>query len=289
MQLWAGVVEFIAVAESHSFTAAAKRLNTSTAHVSRQVSNLEERLAIKLLYRTTRKVSLTEEGTVYYHHCRLALDGLEEAERAVSSLNDKPRGIIRMTAPVTYGEQFIMPVIIEYMQQHPDIEVICNLTNQQIDLLEGSYDLAIRLGALPDSSMIARRLTSRTRFVCASPEYIERQGMPHTLSELGQHNCLVGNNSHWQFTENGKARSIRVHGSLTCSSGYTLLNAALKGIGLIQLPSYYVGDAIASGSLRKVLQQYQEPEENIWALYPQNRHLSPKVRRLVELLEQRLP
>ncbi|MEZ9538828.1 LysR substrate-binding domain-containing protein [Shewanella sp. 10N.286.51.B8] len=286
---WEGVYEFVAVAETDSFTAAGKRLAISTAQVSRQISQIENRLSTKLFYRTTRKVSLTEEGHIFYRHCRQVIDGLEEAERAISSLQNKPQGLIKLTAPVTYGESFVMPIVTDYMQQHPDVEVICELTNRQLDLVEGGYDLAIRLGRLPDSSMMAKRLTSREQFVCAAPDYINRFGAPYSLSELSLHNCLVGSQPHWHFNEQGQARSIKVQGNLQCSSGISLLNAAIKGLGIVQLPGYYVAEAIAAGKLSVILESYKQQQEGIWALYPHNRHLSPKVRLLVDKLAAELP
>ncbi|MDO6619079.1 MULTISPECIES: LysR substrate-binding domain-containing protein [unclassified Shewanella] len=286
---WEGVYEFVAVAETDSFTAAGKRLAISTAQVSRQISQIENRLSTKLFYRTTRKVSLTEEGHIFYRHCRQVIDGLEEAERAISSLQNKPQGLIKLTAPVTYGESFVMPIVTDYMQQHPDVEVICELTNRQLDLVEGGYDLAIRLGRLPDSSMMAKRLTSREQFVCAAPDYINRFGAPYSLSELSLHNCLVGSQPHWHFNEGGQARSIKVQGNLQCSSGISLLNAAIKGLGIVQLPGYYVAEAIAAGKLSVILESYKQQQEGIWALYPHNRHLSPKVRLLVDKLAAELP
>ncbi|OAN14307.1 LysR family transcriptional regulator [Photobacterium jeanii] len=288
MLLWEGVMEFVAVAERESFTSAAKQLGISTAQVSRQISALETRLSTKLFYRTTRKVSLTEEGQIYYRHCRQVIDGLEEAERAITSLRDKPQGLVKLTAPVTYGEQFIMPLLNDFQLQYPEVAISVDLTNQQVDLVEAGYDLAIRLGHLSSSSMMAKKLTSRTQYVCASPQYLATYGTPHSLSELSQHNCLLGNHDHWRFQESDKAKSVKVGGSLRCNSGYGLLDAALKGLGLVQLPDYYVSEALASGRLVAVLTQYQEPEEGIWALYPHNRHLSPKVRMLVDYLAQGL-
>ncbi|KMV31268.1 LysR family transcriptional regulator [Photobacterium swingsii] len=288
MFLWEGVMEFVAVAERESFTSAAKKLGISTAQVSRQISALESRLSTKLFYRTTRKVSLTEEGAIYYRHCRQVLDGLEEAERAITSLRDKPQGLVKLTAPVTYGEQFIMPLVNDFQQLYPDVSINVDLTNQQIDLVEAGYDLAIRLGRLSSSTMMAKRLTTRTQFVCGSPDYLTKYGIPHSLSELHQHNCLVGNHDHWRFQDQGKEKSIKVDGSLRCNSGYGLLDAVRKGLGLTQLPDYYVSEDLAEGNLVAVLTQYQEPEEGIWALYPHNRHLSPKVRMLVDYLAQQL-
>jgi len=288
MFLWEGVSEFVSVAQTSSFTAASKILGISTAQVSRQVSALENRLNTKLFYRTTRKVSLTEEGSVYYRHCRQVMAGLEDAERAISNLRNAPQGLVKLTAPVTYGEKYIMPLVIDFMAQYPEVEVTVVLSNQTVDLVEGGYDLAIRLGKLGDSSMMAKRLTSRTQYVCASPKYLEQFGIPHSLSELKQHNCLVGNTDHWRFIESGKEKSIRVSGSLTCNSGYGLRDAAIKGVGLIKLPDYYISEDLKSGDLVSILENYQEPEEGIWALYPQNRHLSPKVRLLVDYLAEQL-
>lgn len=289
MMPWDGVVEFVAVAQTESFTQAASRLGISTAQVSRQVSQLENRLAIKLFYRTTRKVSLTEEGAIYFRHCRQVLDGLEEAERAISSLQHSPQGLIRMTAPVTYGERFVMPIVVDFMAQYPQVEVICELTNKQLDLVDGSYDLAIRLGRLADSSLIAKRLSSRRQYVCASPAYLKQYGVPENLTDLNQHDCLIGTNSHWHFDEQGKEKVIKVQGRLQCSSGMTLLDAAIRGMGVVQLPGYYVNEAIAQGQLTVLLAQYQQAKEGIWALYPQNRHLSAKVRLLVDMLAEKLP
>ncbi|OKL43301.1 LysR substrate-binding domain-containing protein [Pseudovibrio exalbescens] len=277
MQVLEGVSEFAAVAETSSFTVAGKRLGISTAQVSRQVSALEHRLGTKLFYRTTRKVSMTEAGQLYYQQCRRALDELEEAERAVTNLQLTPRGLLRLTAPVTYGEGTIAPILNDYLSRYPDVEAQLHLTNQMVDLVADGYDLAIRLGKLEDSTLMARRLTSRTFYVCASPDYLARHGEPHALSELDQHRCLLGTQDTWRFQEQGRARSVRVKGRLRCNSGWALVDAALKGMGLIQLPDYYVKDYIEAGELVSLLEPYQEREDGIWGVYPHNRHLSPKV------------
>lgn len=240
MMKWEGISEFVYVAEYESFTLAAKEMAISTAQVSRQVSALEKRLSVKLLYRTTRKVSLTEEGRIFYQHCRAVLDGLDAAEQAVTHLQSKPQGRIKLTAPVTYGEQQLLPLVNDFMVQYHDIEVTAFLSNQKIDLLEGGYDLAIRIGKLQDSSMMAKKLSHRTNFVCAAPAYIAQYGIPHTLTELSHHNCLLGTLDYWHFKEAGKERNIRVTGRVRYNSGYSLVDAALKGLGMVQLPDYYV-------------------------------------------------
>jgi DNA-binding transcriptional LysR family regulator len=198
---WEGVSEFVAVAEVESFTAAASRLGISTAQVSRQVGALETRLAIKLFYRTTRKVSITEMGQIYYNHCRQVLDGLVEAERAITDLHRTPKGKLNLTAPVTYGENQIAPLVNGFIAHFPGLEVNLTLTNQKLDLVAESYDLAIRLGQLEDSTMMAKRLASRTNFICASPDYLATQSVPYTLSELDQHNCLQGSVEYWRFED----------------------------------------------------------------------------------------
>ena len=285
---WDGITEFVYVAEYESFTRAAKEMAISTAQVSRQVSALEKRLNIKLLYRTTRNVSLTEEGRVYYQHCRSVLDSLDAAEQAVSNLSLKPQGMIRLTAPVTYGEQQLLPLVNDFMVQYGDIEVSAFLSNQNIDLIEGGFDLAIRIGKLSDSTMMAKKLSHRTNFVCASPSYIDQYGMPYSLTELSKHNCLLGTLDYWHFKELGKDRNVRVVGKIRYNSGYSLVDAALKGLGVVQLPDYYVDKHLESGELITLLDNYREPEEGIWAVYPHNRHLSPKIRLLVDYLAKRL-
>ena len=169
-----------------------------------------------------------------------------------------------------------------------DIEVTAFLSNQKIDLVEGGYDLAIRIGKLRDSTMMAKKLSSRTNFVCASPSYIEKYGIPHSLTELSQHNCLLGTRDYWHFKEVGKEKNIRVTGKVNYNSGYSLVDAALKGLGIVQLPDYYVQKHLASGELVSLLDNYREPEEEIWAVYPHNRHLSPKIRLLVDYLAEGL-
>ena len=299
---WDGISEFVYVAEHESFTRAAKELGISTAQVSRQISALEKRLNIKLLYRTTRKVSLTEEGRVFYQHCRGVLDGLDAAEQAVSNLQSKPQGRIKLTAPVTYGEQQLLPLINDFMVQYSDIEVTAFLSNQKIDLIDGGYDLAIRIGKLSDSTMMAKKLSRRTNFVCAAPAYLEKYGTPSSLSDLSQHNCLLGTRDYWHFidfketdskkTDYGKnadkEKNLRVSGTVQYNSGHSLVDAALKGLGIVQLPDYYVQKYLASGELVSLLDNYREPEESIWAIYPHNRHLSPKIRLLVDYLAERL-
>ncbi len=284
MTRWEGIREFVAVAETSSFTQAARQLGLSVAQVSRQVKDLEQRLSTELLHRTTRKVSVTEAGALYYQHCRPLLDGVAEAERAVTHLQDKAIGQLKITAPITFGDERIMPLINDFIGLHPQVQVDSLLTNQTLNLVEDGFDLAIRLGRLPDSSMKARRLSSRRLHVCASPEYLKAHGEPHSLGELQRHNCLLGTLDYWRFQEGERERNLRVRGNLRANSGRSLLDAAIKGLGLVQLPDYYVNDVIQTGQLMPLLTRYEPEQEGIWALYPASRHLSSKVRLLVDHL-----
>ncbi|MDF2155842.1 LysR family transcriptional regulator [Vibrio sp. CAU 1672] len=288
MANWEGVSEFVAVAETNSFTTAANKLNTSVAQVSRRVSALEERLAVKLLHRTTRKVSLTEAGQLYYQQCKPLVEGLDLAELAVTQMQAEPKGLLRVTAPVTYGEMNLAPLLHQFLDKYSQVNLDFILTNQKLDLIEQGVDVAIRLGRLQDSSLIAKRLASRQLFVCASPAYLQRCGEPHTLSELSHHQCLAGTADYWHFKQQKELKSLRISGRIKCNSGFALVDAAKRGLGLVQLPDYYVQDALATGELVEVLSDYRAEREGIWALYPPNRNLSPKVRLLIDFLAEKL-
>ncbi|WP_404972287.1 LysR family transcriptional regulator [Vibrio campbellii] len=288
MANWEGVSEFVAVAETNSFTGAANKLKTSVAQISRRVSALEERLAVKLLHRTTRKVSLTEAGQLYYQQCKHLVEGLELAELAVTQMQAEPKGLLKVTAPVTYGEMNLAPLLHRFIEKYPQVNLELNLTNQKLDLIEQGVDVAIRLGRLQDSSLIAKRLSSRQLYVCASPAYLDRSGEPHTLSELSHHQCLVGTADYWHFKEQKREKSLRVSGRIKCNSGFALVDAAKRGLGLVQLPDYYVQEALDNGELVEVLTDYRDDREGIWALYPQNRNLSTKVRLLIDFLAENM-
>lgn len=285
---WQGISEFVSVAENQSFTLGAKKIAVSTGHASRQISSLEQRLNVKLFYRTTRKVSLTEEGKVFYQHCRSVLDGLNEAERAITNLQSMPRGLVKLTAPVTYGESVVLPLINDFLQKYSEVEVTSYLSNRKIIIIDEGYDLAIRLGNLEDSSLMAKKLGSRKNYVCASPSYLNKYGVPHSLSELEKHRCLLGTLDYWRFNEQNRERNIRLTGVLRYNSGFGLVDAALKGLGVVQLPDYYVNSYIKSGELVTILDNFIADAEGIWAVYPHNRQLSPKIRLLVDFIAENL-
>ena len=288
MNRWEGLDEFVAVAECGQFTAAAERLSLSSSQVSRQIAGMEELLQTRLFYRSTRRVALTEAGQTFLQHCQRLQDAREEALRAVGDLGSEPKGLLRMTCAVAYGERFIVPLVTDFMVLHPQLRVDIELSNRTLDLLHEGLDLAIRLGRLQDSRLVATRLAPRQMYLCAAPAYLQRYGRPHSLSELARHNCLIGSSDLWSFQASGRDSSLRVQGNWRCNSGQAVLEAALRGIGLCQLPDYYVLEHLRSGALVSLLDTQQPPDTAVWALYPQQRHLSPKVRQLVEFLKQGL-
>ncbi|MFC3606401.1 LysR family transcriptional regulator [Stutzerimonas tarimensis] len=288
MNRWEGLDEFVAVAECGNFQRAAERLRVSSSHVSRQIVRLEERLQARLLYRTTRRVSLTEAGHTFLGRCQRLMEERDAAFLAVSDLHSAPTGLLRMTSAVAYGERFIVPLVNEFMSNYPHLQVEIELSNRTLDLVHEGFDLAIRLGRLGDSSLVATRVAPRAMYLCAAPAYLERYGRPHTLSELARHNCLIGTSDHWLFQQDGREHPFRPRGNWRCNSGEAVLDAALRGFGLCQLPDFYVQEPIRRGDLVSLLEANQPPNTAVWAVYPQRRHALPKVSLLVEALKKGL-
>lgn len=288
MNRWEGLEEFVAVVECASFSRAAERLRVSSSHVSRQVALLEERLQARLLYRTTRKVSLTEAGQTFFARCQRLIEERDEAFLAITDLHRAPAGLLRMTAAVAYGERFIVPIVNAFMAQYPQLRVEIELTNRVMDLVHEGFDLAIRLGRLENSSLVASRIAPRALYLCAAPAYLERYGRPHSLSELATHNCLIGTSDTWLFRQDGREHLFKPAGNWRCNSGQAVLDAALLGLGLCQLPDYYVRDPLRRGDLVALLDANQPPDTAVWAVSPQRRYPLPKVRLLVEALKDGL-
>lgn len=284
MHHWDRIEAFVEVVRTGSFSAAARRLRVSTSHVSRQVSQLESRLDTQLLYRTTRQTRLTDAGTLYYEHCRHLFDGFREAETALNDFQSRPRGVLRLTSATTFGERFIAPLVNDFQCRHPQLEVQMHLTNRRVELIDEGYDIAIRMGVLEDSTLIARRLCERREYVVGSRAYFEQVPRPHSLAELSNHRCLVGSRDHWLFEVEGSRREVRVAGHWQANSGPAMLDAVLKGLGLAQLPDYYVEDHLQRGELVSVLDPFRHRDTAVWAVYPRHRHLSPKVRQFVDFL-----
>ena len=288
MSRWDGIDEFTAVAEQASFSAAAKRLGQSTSAVSREIARLEDRLQTRLLHRTTRRVELTDAGRDFLARCRRLIDERDEALAAVQPDDQAPRGLLRMTCSVSYGERFIAPAVNTFARQNPELRIELDLDNRLRDLVGDGYDLAVRFGHLTDSRLMARRLASRRLILCASPDYLARRGAPRDLSEIASHDGLIGSAEHWRFTEAGREVTLRPSGRWRCNSGAAVLDATLQGLGLCQLPDFYVAEALATGALISLLDEQRPPDEGVWAVHPHPRHVPPKVRAMIDWLHEGL-
>jgi DNA-binding transcriptional LysR family regulator len=285
---------FAKVVESSSFTGAAARLGISASMVSQHVKELEERLGVRLLNRTTRKVSLTETGRAYYERCTRLLADLVETEEVVSNMHADPRGELRVIATPSFGILQLAPAIADFTERFPAISLELMLSERIVDLIDEGFDVAVWVGQLPDSSLIARQLAPCRMVVCGAPSYFEKHGIPRTPADLTAHNCLTvsGNGLSyyraWHLTAaDGTVLNISPIGSLRTNSGAVQKVAALAGHGLVCLPTYLVGDALQSGRLVTVLDDYTAPPLTLRALYPHNRHLSAKVRAFVDFLAVR--
>lgn len=286
MKHWEAMEAFVEVVRQGSFSAAALKLGVSASHISRLITQLENTLGSTLLFRTTRRIRLSEAGELYYQHCRDLPEALGSAEEMISTLNQAPIGSFKMTCATTFGERYIAPVMNDFLLAHPKIELDFHLTNRAVDLIEEGYDLAIRMGAMKDSSHLSRRLCDRVEHLCASRQYVNQHGMPHTLAELNKHNCLIGSKNHWLFQQDGQRKEVRVSSRWRSNSGPALLDAVRKGLGIAQLPDYYVADDLARGDLVPLLTQYQYPYSGVWLVYPKVRQPSPKLQSVCDYLIQ---
>ena len=289
MDRFTSMTIFVKVVEGNSFAAAARHFRLSPAMVSRHIQVLEERLGAQLLNRTTRRVSPTEIGQAYYQRCRQILADIEEADAAAGDLQAAPRGILKINAPHSFGVKHLAPVVADYLATYPGVSVELTLNDRYVDLIEEGFDLAVRIGRLQDSSLIARRLASVRMVLCAAPEYVKKYGAPQRPQELTGHNCLVYTYSatpgQWHFTgPSGEEESVPVSGRLLANSGDVLKVAALKGEGIALEPTQIVGEELRSGQLVSLMPAFRPPEGAMYAVYPHSRHLSAKVRSFVDFL-----
>ncbi|WP_340115720.1 LysR family transcriptional regulator [Pelagibius sp. 7325] len=279
---------FAEVVEAEGFSAAARRLGLSKSAVSKQVGRLEDRLGVRLLNRTTRRLSLTEAGATFYDACRRVLDEAASAEQAVSDLAAAPRGLLRLNAPMSFGFLHLGPAIPAFHARYPQITVDAAMNDRFVDLVEEGYDVAIRIGALRDSSLVARRLAPCRAVLCASPDYLARRGHPRRPEDLAGHDCLLYANSanprEWTFHGQRGRQAVAVKGPLIANNGDVLCGAAVAGMGITRLPTFIVGPQLREGRLEVVLPGHPLPDQGIHAVYPHGRNLSPKVRVFVDFL-----
>ena len=283
---------FIHIVETGSITAAADRLNLAKSAVSRRLSELEEHLGVELLHRTTRTLNLTDSGKGFYERCVRIMADLEEAENAVSQAHQELSGELRVAAPLTFGIMHLGPAITEFQQLHPAIQFDIDFNDRQIDLIQEGFDVGIRIADLKDSSLIARKLARVSTIVCASPAYLEKFGTPATPEELSEHRCLtysyLPNPNQWTFIDMlGQLQTVKVGKGLQSNNGDFQKEAAVAGLGIVRQPTFICYQAIQNKELIPILQDYEIPSINAYAIYPPTRHLSQRVRTFIDFLVER--
>tara|TARA_R110001592_G_scaffold363396_2_gene687731 strand:- start:155335 stop:156306 length:972 start_codon:yes stop_codon:yes gene_type:complete len=282
---WDGIDEFMHVVETGSFTGAAERLGMSKSYVSKQISQLEDRLKARLVQRTTRKLTLTEVGEIFYRECLPMTRQFEVAESAVADMQQKPQGTLKLALNSRFGVQYMAGAIAAFSRAHPELSVEVHSSFRDVDLVAEGYDLTIRYGNLEDSSLIARSLGGYRLSICAAPEYWKANGQPETMDDLARHNCLTGPERCWMFNPSeGVTEKVKVSGSWLSEDGATIKAAALSGIGIAQLPDFYIKEAVDAGKLAKLHQPWSHYHRETWAVYPNSKHLSTKVRYFMDFL-----
>jgi DNA-binding transcriptional LysR family regulator len=279
---------FAAVVDAGSFVRAAEALDMSKPAVSRHVAELKSRLGVRLLHRTTRRLSLTEEGEVFYGRCRELLANLEEAEAEITSRTGKASGQLKVSAPVSFGLLHLAPLWAGFMARHPDVVLDITLSDRMVDLVEEGFDLAIRIARLPSSSLVSRTLSSSRLVLCASPRYLKTHGAPRQPADLARHTVfaysLLSSGESWEFEGPQGHMSVKVNPRMRTNSGDTCRAVALQHLGLIIQPSFLVAEELRSGALVEVMPQYRSLEFDISAVYPSRKHVLPKVRLLIDYL-----
>lgn len=281
---------FVRVVEDGGFSAAARTLGLTPSAVSKLISRLENRLGVRLMHRTTRAFSLTHEGVAFYQRSARILSDIEEAENAISRLHEAPRGTLKVNAAVAFATYQVVPLLPEFFARYPDVHLQLTVTDRVIDLVEEGVDVAIRIGAKADSSLIARKLADDRRIICAAPDYLSRHGTPLLPTDLARHNCLtwIGNQSglnDWPFEGPEGLYTLPVDGRCEVNSGETLYELIRAGVGIGRIAEFRVGHDIRVGGLVPLLSEHHLTDLlPIYAVYPHRRHLLPKVRAFVDFL-----
>jgi DNA-binding transcriptional LysR family regulator len=282
---------FVSVLDCKSFTAAAESLGLSKQYVSRRLTGLEARLGVRLINRSTRKLSATPLGLTYYERAQRILDDVVEAEQLVSLQSASPRGLIRLSAPMSFGTLHLSPLLPGFLQRYPEVNIELDLSDRTVDLLGDGYDMAVRIGVLEDSTLVARQIAPVETVTCCSPDYLSRRGAPQIPDEIRAHDCLLYGHSKavdWTYLVDGKIERVAVRGRLRVNNGELVRDAAIAGLGLARLPTFIVGAALEAGLLIPVLQAYQLPSAKVFAVYPQHRQGAVLVRLLTDYLKDSL-
>lgn len=279
MDSFEGIFEFVAVAESGGFSAAAKKLGCSTSHISRQVSRLEERLGSRLLARTTRQISLTENGEFYYQQCIYLVNGLQQANEQVTQQQYQLNGTLRVSAAGGFAENFVAPALMTFAKDHPELSIDIDFNSRMVNFIEDGIDFAIRYGELNDSNLIARKLISRSMMLVASPDYLANYGTPNHPNQLKSHRCILANSDHWTFNIDGIKQSIKVSGNWQSNNSNVVLDACEQGLGIAYMPDSTFTESIKQNKLVPILAPYCITGATSWIVY-QNKQFMPLRARL---------
>ena len=283
---------FARVVEAKSFSEASRQLRLSKSMVSKAVTQLEKSVGARLLNRTTRAMSLTEAGTVFYEHCARIVEELEQAKLAVGQFHSEPRGLLRISASVAFGTLHIAPALPEFLAKHPEVRIDMVIGDRIVDLADEGFDLAVRIAKEPAPNLVARKLAAVNRKICATPGYFERHGVPRTPADLEHHNCLTytyfNPQDPWRLRGPGGDISVNASGNLRLNDDEALSAAVLGGLGIALLPTFIAGRDLQAGRLQAVLSDYVPLERHIWAVYLPNRHLPAKVRAFIDFLLARI-
>jgi DNA-binding transcriptional LysR family regulator len=283
---------FVSVVESGSFSESARRSGVSKALVSKQIGQLEESLGARLLHRTTRQVSPTSSGQAYFEQCKPLLKELDELDSFLQTTNDAIKGEIRLAAPTTYAEMHLIPIISLYAQQNPEISIKLDLTDRFVNLVEERIDLAIRIGDLEESSLVSRKIGEIRMLLCASPDYLQQHGGADSVESLANHSCVQDTNypagNHWSLVANGTTESVVIRDHISVNNARAACDLVIAGNGIGYLPSFVAESKIRQGKLIQVLPDYSSQAIGIYAVYLHRKHLSPKVRRLIDLFIEKL-
>lgn len=283
---------FVAVVEAGSFSGAARQLGGSKSALSKKVNQLEQLLGCQLLYRTTRSLSLTEAGERYFETVRHAVRLARDGEDAIGALQSAPRGLLRVTVPMVYGRRHLVPLIPDFLARYPEVQLQFEMSDEQRDLVAEGFDVGLRIGALEDSSLVARRLAPCHSTLCAAPTYLARAGVPQTPADLERHNCLFYSlfrgGAQWRLRGPEGEIGVTPSGNFEVNNSDAIHSALLAGLGIGNMPDFIVGEDLAAGRLVPVLPAYRLPEHGIWSLYPRRRHLPAKVSAWLAFLDERL-
>ncbi len=292
MQYISAIPVFTCVIEEGSFSKAAGKLNITKSAVSKRISSLEAQLGVKLLHRSTRKLSLTEAGERYFEYALQALYAAQEAENAATELQKVPQGTLRISAPMSFGRLHVAPIIPMFLKQYPQIKINMDMSDLSRNVIAEGFDIALRGGDLPDSSLIARKLAPLHSVLCASADYISEFGMPKTPQDLIEHNCLLYTYhtviNEWGFIKNGEEQRVKISGNYQVNNSEALRESLFQGLGIGRLPTFVAGTDIASGKLIPLLQDYAMPHKTLYAVFPEKQYLPAKVRVFIDFMLEHL-